>query len=69
MNCRVIEFLAVALALFATASMGRAEETAAKKESLLKLKVRTTAYTHTESDHVTYGNKSALGTVLRYTPE
>lgn len=31
--------------------------------------VRTTAYTHTESDHIQYGNKSALGTVLKYTPE
>lgn len=31
--------------------------------------VRTTAYTHTEADHVKYGNKTALGTVLRYTPE
>jgi 3D (Asp-Asp-Asp) domain-containing protein len=27
--------------------------------------VRTTAYTHTESDHLAYGNKSALGTPLR----
>lgn len=33
------------------------------------LKVRTTAYTHTEADHLKYGNKTALGTVLRYTPE
>lgn len=31
--------------------------------------VRTTAYTHTEADHLKYGNKTALGTVLRYTPE
>ena len=31
--------------------------------------VRTTAYTDTETDHLPYGNKSALGTVLRYTPE
>lgn len=30
--------------------------------------VRTTAYTHTESDHRPYGNKSALGTPLRYGP-
>ena len=27
--------------------------------------VRTTAYTHTESDHLAYGNKNALGTTLR----
>jgi 3D (Asp-Asp-Asp) domain-containing protein len=30
--------------------------------------VRTTAYTHTEADHLKYGNKSALGTELQYTP-
>ena len=30
--------------------------------------VRTTAYTHTESDHIAYGNKSALGTPLRCGP-
>jgi 3D (Asp-Asp-Asp) domain-containing protein len=30
--------------------------------------VRTTAYTHTESDHRPYGNKSALGTPLRSGP-
>jgi 3D (Asp-Asp-Asp) domain-containing protein len=35
----------------------------------IKVVVRTTAYTHTEADHVKYGNKSALGTVLQYTPE
>lgn len=28
--------------------------------------VRTTAYTHTERDHVRHGNRSALGTPLRY---
>jgi 3D (Asp-Asp-Asp) domain-containing protein len=31
-----------------------------------ELKVRTTAYTHTESDHREYRNKSALGTTLKY---
>lgn len=30
--------------------------------------VRTTAYTHTESDHVAYTNKNALGTCLRCGP-
>jgi len=30
--------------------------------------VKTTAYTHTESDHLAYGNKSALGTPLRCGP-
>jgi len=28
--------------------------------------VRTTAYTHTESDHIQYGRKSAAGTTLQY---
>jgi len=31
-----------------------------------ELKVRTTAYTHTESDHRAYRNKTALGTTLKY---
>jgi 3D (Asp-Asp-Asp) domain-containing protein len=31
--------------------------------------IRTTAYTHTESDHVAYGNRSALGTPLRCGPD
>lgn len=29
--------------------------------------VRTTAYTHSEGDHIIYGNKNAAGTQLRYT--
>ena len=29
--------------------------------------VRTTAYTHTESDHRAYGAKNAIGTTLKYT--
>ena len=28
--------------------------------------VRTTAYTHTEADHIAYSNKNALGTTLKY---
>jgi len=31
--------------------------------------IRTTAYTHTESDHLAYGNKSALGTPLKSGPD
>ena len=30
------------------------------------LTVRTTAYTHTESDHIRYRNKNAIGTTLKY---
>ncbi|MEC5125996.1 3D domain-containing protein [Verrucomicrobiales bacterium BCK34] len=70
MNRRLIEIAALVLALVATDSMGDSGEViAAENEPLVELTVRTTAYTHTESDHVTYGNKTALGTVLRYTPE
>lgn len=39
-----------------------------KKEPLPKeLKVRTTAYTHTEADHLQYGKKTAAGGTLQYT--
>lgn len=31
-----------------------------------QMRVRTTAYTHSESDHIAYGVKSALGTNLRF---
>ena len=31
-----------------------------------KLRVRTTAYTHTESDHLAYGKKNAIGTDLKF---
>lgn len=44
------------------------EETEPAKP-LVTTTVRTTAYTHTEIDHIPFGNKTALGTVLRYTPE
>ncbi len=38
-----------------------------KDKSLPKeLAVRTTAYTHTEADHIQYGRKSAAGTKLQY---
>jgi 3D (Asp-Asp-Asp) domain-containing protein len=30
-----------------------------------KIKARTTAYTHTESDHIKYGRKNAVGTKLQ----
>ena len=46
---------------------GGAEETAPPSPILVRA-VRTTAYTHTESDHLPYGKLSALGTELRYEP-
>lgn len=36
---------------------------------LVTTTVRTTAYTHTEADHLKYGKLTALCTELRYTPE
>ena len=69
MNRRILECLALILVFSTTASMGDSGAAKSGKEALLTLKVRTTAYTHTESDHVKYGRKTALGTVLRYSPE
>jgi 3D (Asp-Asp-Asp) domain-containing protein len=37
--------------------------------TIIDTRVRTTAYTHTESDHIKYGTLTALGTHLRYSPE
>lgn len=37
-----------------------------KAGPILTTTVRTTAYTHTEADHIKYGNKTALGTPLRH---
>lgn len=37
--------------------------------SQLNRVVRTTAYTHSESDHLAYGPKNAVGTTLKYTDQ
>ncbi len=42
---------------------------AADLPTIVTTRVRTTAYTHTESDHIKYGTLTALGTHLRYSPE
>lgn len=55
----------VALCLAAFAGMARPDESATQSPLLVR-GVRTTAYTHTEADHLIYGNRSALGTELRY---
>jgi 3D (Asp-Asp-Asp) domain-containing protein len=62
---------AVAFALLITlAASARADSPVIEpKPPIITATVRTTAYTHTEADHVKYGNKSALGTVLKYTSE
>lgn len=41
----------------------------AAKKVVFTTRVRTTAYTHTEADHLKYGTKTALGTELRHSPE
>lgn len=71
MHQRLSQFLGFALmGLLPTSPTVRAEETAtAPPKPVATATVRTTAYTHTEADHLKYGNKSALGTELRYTPE
>ncbi|MDA8611313.1 3D domain-containing protein [Candidatus Pacebacteria bacterium] len=40
-----------------------------KEVSERKMTVRTTAYTHTEADHLKYGRKTAIGTTLKYGSE
>lgn len=37
-----------------------------RKSAATVMPVRTTAYTHTEADHIIYSNKSAIGTSLKY---
>ena len=51
-----------AVVLLAGTSASVANEAA----PILTTQVRTTAYTHTEPDHLKYGKKTALGTDLRY---
>lgn len=51
-----------------TAAPGTASA-ASQQPVLVTTSIRTTAYTHTEADHIKYGKKTALGTDLRYTPE
>ena len=60
-----------ALLSMSVGSVSAEEETAATglPDPIITATVRTTAYTHTEADHVKYGKKTALGTDLRYTPE
>lgn len=48
--------------------MGRDKHGAAVYHSKQRTRtVRTTAYTHSESDHLVYGRKNAIGTNLKYT--
>jgi 3D (Asp-Asp-Asp) domain-containing protein len=61
-----LRYLALALALFLVGcgpSLPKWEKPLPRAEFQ---KVRTTAYTHSESDHLRYGAKNALGTPLLY---
>lgn len=58
----------LAFVVFLSGSGGVSAEPSSDQPLLVR-GVRTTAYTHTEADHLIYGNRSALGTELRYTPE
>lgn len=55
----------LALAACASRPLPKYEEPLARAPVM---KIRTTAYTHTESDHTAYGARNALGTPLRCGP-
>ncbi len=60
----------VGLALFVLGlSVLRADPDDGEKAAVFTTRVRTTAYTHTERDHLKYGTKTALGTELRHSPD
>lgn len=63
---------AVVAALFVLGMSGCASRSLPKYERPLKrvsiMKIRTTAYTHTEKDHKRYGSRNALGTQLKSGP-
>lgn len=55
-----------ALCVGSTACTSTMKTTASKPQSQRIHDVRTTAYTHTESDHIVYGTKNAAGGKLKY---
>ena len=69
MRLHSLLLLAFALALAACSSPSSSARKLPKYQKPLARtrfqNVRTTAYTHSESDHLVYGRKSALGTTLR----
>ena len=68
---RLRHLLLLAPALFVAACSSPARKLPKYESPLARNRfqtVKTTAYTHTESDHLAYGNKSALGTPLRCGP-
>lgn len=68
---RFHSFLLLALALALGACSSPARKLPKYEKPLARTRfqdVRTTAYTHSESDHIVYGRKSAMGTTLRSGP-
>ena len=67
-------FFFTSLVLFSTSSVfaeekNRIVEKDVENRPVRIENVRTTAYTHSEADHIKYGRKTALGTTLRYSKE
>jgi 3D (Asp-Asp-Asp) domain-containing protein len=54
------------LSLAASLLASCASSSPASKKGTSISSVRTTAYTHSESDHIVYGNDSAIGSDLKY---
>jgi 3D (Asp-Asp-Asp) domain-containing protein len=64
MKCRYLALSA--LCAGSAACMNTTHATASTKQAQRIHDVRTTAYTHTEKDHVAYGTKTAKGGNLKY---
>ncbi|SKA92670.1 3D (Asp-Asp-Asp) domain-containing protein [Prosthecobacter debontii] len=58
--------LVVAAALLCSCSSSSSNRNLLSKKGTRITSVRTTAYTHSESDHIQYGARTAVGTQLRY---
>jgi 3D (Asp-Asp-Asp) domain-containing protein len=67
---RLISFIMRTLPLLGLACLTLTSLSCASQKGMKPVKnipnVRTTAYTHTESDHIQYGKKTADGTTLKY---
>lgn len=71
---RSLKYVAAAFLAFGFASCSSTgvkegskwDRTPVSSSSKKTLQVRTTAYTHTEADHIAYSNKTAIGTRLKY---
>jgi len=74
---RSVVFVAAALVAFSFVSCSstgvkggskwdRSSIASTNKAKSKTIPVRTTAYTHTEADHIAYSNKTAIGTRLKY---